>query len=84
MKGNSCSTREFTLITGLKKGASIQVEKVYTHSYALRDRIVRMGYGTKKTPFVTVRLIEIRVGKIWYSYLTSVLDPDVLPPVSSS
>ncbi len=67
-------------ITGLKKGASYQVEKVYTNSYALRDRIVRMGYGTKKTPFVTVRLIEIRVGKIWYSYLTSVLDPDVLPP----
>ena len=75
-------------ITGLKKGASYQVEKIYTHSYALRaprsgslrDRIVRMGYGTKKTPFVTVRLIEIRVGKIWYSYLTSVLDPDVLPP----
>ena len=67
-------------ITGLKKGASIQVEKVLTNSYALRDRIVRMGYGTKKTPFITVRLIEIRVGKTWYCYLTSVLDPRILPP----
>ena len=67
-------------ITGLKKGASYQVEKVLTNSYALRDRIVRMGYGTKKTPFITVRLIEIRVGKTWYCYLTSVLDPRILPP----
>ena len=27
-----------------------------------------------------MRLVEIRVGKTWYSYLTSVLDPLILPP----
>ncbi|MBE9130189.1 MULTISPECIES: IS4 family transposase [unclassified Coleofasciculus] len=72
--------QEVDFITRLKKGASIQVEQVFTDSYALRDRIIRLGSGTKKTPFVTLRLIEVRSGKTWHSYLTSVLDPTMLPP----
>jgi len=68
------------LITRLKKGAAIQVEQVFTQSYGLRDRLIRLGSGTKKTPFITLRLIEVRSGKIWHSYLTSVLEPEVLPP----
>jgi hypothetical protein len=38
-------------VTRLKKGASIQVEQVFTDSYALRDRMIRLGAGTKNTPF---------------------------------
>jgi len=68
------------LITRLKKGASIQVEQVFTKSYDLRDSLVRLGLGTAKTPFITLRLIEFRSGKTWHSYLTSVLEPQVLPP----
>ena len=68
------------LITRLKKGASIQVQPVFTHSYGIRDRLIRLGAGTKKTPFVTLRLIEVRSGKTWHAYLTSVLDPEMLPP----
>ena len=67
-------------ITRLKKGASIKVEQVFTDSYFLRDRLIRLGSGTKKTPYVTLRLVEIHSGKTWHSYLTSVLDPTVLPP----
>ena len=67
-------------ITRLKKRASIQVEEVFIDNYGLRDRRVRLGSGTKKTPFITLRLIEVRSGKTWHSYLTSVLDPRVLPP----
>ena len=67
-------------ITRLKKGASIQVKQVFTNSYSIRDRLICLGSGTKKTPFVTLRLIEVRSGKIWHSYLTSVLDPEILPP----
>ena len=67
-------------ITRLKKGASIQVQQVFTHSYGIRDRLIRLGAGTKKTPFVTLRLIEVRSGKTWHAYLTSVLDPEMLPP----
>jgi Transposase DDE domain. len=72
--------QEVHFITRLKKGASIKVEQVFTDSYALRDRKVRLGAGTKKTPFITLRLIEVRSGKTWHSYLTSVLDPAILPP----
>ena len=42
--------------------------------------MIILGSGTKKTPIVTLRLVEIRSGKTWHSYLTSVLDPKVLPP----
>lgn len=67
-------------ITRLKKGASIKVEQVFTEGYTLRDRLIRLGSGTKKTPEITLRLIEVRSGKTWHSYLTSVLEPTVLPP----
>lgn len=67
-------------ISPLKKGAVIQVKQVFTDSYSIRDRLIRLGSGTQKTPYITLPLIEVRSGKIWHSYLTSVLDPTVLPP----
>ena len=75
--------QEVHFITRLKKGAKIQVQQVFTNSYALRDSLIRLGSGTKTTPFITLRLIEIRSGKTWHSYLTSVLEPNILPPGSS-
>ena len=39
-----------------------------------------MGSGTKKTPIVTVRLVEVRSGKTCHSYLNRVLDPQILRP----
>lgn len=69
--------KDVDFITRLKKGASIRVEQIFTDSYALRDRRIRLGSGTKKTPFITLRLIEVRSGKTWHSYLTSVLDPTI-------
>jgi IS4 transposase len=67
-------------ITRIKINASIEYQQVFTDSYALRDRLVKIGSRTKKTPIVTLRLIELRKGKVWHSYLTSVLEPEVLPP----
>jgi hypothetical protein len=72
--------RDIHLITRLKKGAAIQVKQVFTKSYDLKDSLVRLGSVTAKTPFITLRLIEVRSGKTWHSYLTSVLEPQVLPP----
>lgn len=72
--------RGIHFITRIKINAVIEYQQVFTDSYTLRDRLVKIGSGTKKTPIVTLRLIEIRVGKVWRSYLTSVLDPKVLPP----
>jgi hypothetical protein len=68
------------LITRLKKGAALTVCQVFTDSYSIRDRLVSMGAGSAKTPHITMRLVEIRAGKVWHSYLTSVLDPTILPP----
>ena len=34
----------------------------------------------KTSSYVTVRLIEVRSKSGWYSYVTSVLEPEVLPP----
>jgi len=31
-------------------------------------------------PPLQLRLIQVRFGSTWYSYLTSVLDPQQLPP----
>lgn len=42
-------------ITRIKKGAAIKVEQVFTDSYGLRDRKIRLGSGTNKTPFITLR-----------------------------
>ena len=67
-------------ITRVKINAAIEYQKIFTDGYTLRDRLVKIGSGTKKTPIVTLRLIEVRRGKVWHSYLTSVLDPEVLPP----
>lgn len=72
--------RKIDFITRIKKGAAIQVEQVFTDSYGLRDRKIRLGSGTNKTPYISLRLIEVRSGKTWHSYLTSVLDPHILPP----
>ncbi len=66
-------------ITRIKINAAIEYQQVFTDSYSLRDRLVKIGSGTKKTPVVTLRLIEIRKGKVWHSYLTSVLEPEILP-----
>lgn len=72
--------KEIHFISRLKKGAAIKVEQVFTDSYSIRDRLIRLGSGTKRTPYVTVRLIEVRSKKTWHSYLTSVLEPEILPP----
>lgn len=49
--------QEVHFITRPKKGSSIKVEQVFTDSYALKDRLFRLGSGTKQTPFITLRLI---------------------------
>lgn len=72
--------KKIHFITRIKINAAIEYRQVFTDSYNLRDRLVKIGSGTKKTPIITLRLIEIRVGKVWRSYLTSVLEPEILPP----
>ena len=54
------------------------MKQVLTPSYDIKDRIIKIGSGTKKTPIVRARLVEVRSGKTWHFYLTSVLEPQIL------
>lgn len=45
-----------------------------------RYKLIKLGTGRGGAPILTGRLIEITVGKTSYSYITSVLDPVLLPP----
>lgn len=72
--------QEIGFITRIKKGASYQVKRVLTNTYDVKDQIIQIGAGTQKTPALTIRLVQIRWKNGWRSYLTSVQEPEILPP----
>jgi len=65
-------------ITRLKSNAVSEVSKVICQTAEVRDRWIILG-GENGACKYTLRLIEVRFGVTWYSYLTSVLDPAILP-----
>ena len=65
-------------ITRLKSNAVFRVQSVLLHTAEIRDRLILLG-GENGSCQHTLRLIEVRFGSTWYSYLTSVLDPALLP-----
>lgn len=67
-------------ITRLKAKASIQYLKTFSYDYGVKDRLIQLGTGRGGAPVLTLRLIEIKFGQTVYSYITSVLDPQILPP----
>ena len=67
-------------ITRLKAKAQYESISTLSKSSAHQDRLIRLGTGAKGNPILQLRLIEIRHGNSWYRYLTSVLEPEVLPP----
>jgi hypothetical protein len=64
-------------ITRLKSNAVFTVEQVLLQTTEVRDCIILLGGVTPCRH--AVRLIEIRFGRTWYRYVTSVLDPAILP-----
>ena len=67
-------------ITRLKTNAKYKSLSVLSQSSHHRDTLIRLGTGYQGNPILDLRLVEIRHGHSWYRYLTSVLDPEVLPP----
>jgi IS4 transposase len=65
-------------ITRLKSNAVLSVQGILVHSAEVRDRLILLGRENGACQH-TLRLIEVRFGATWYSYLTSVLDPAILP-----
>ena len=71
-------TKGVAWITRAKSNTVFTVQRVWLHTAEVRDRIVRLG-GDQASERHPVRLIEVRFGTTWYRYLTSVLDPAILP-----
>ena len=67
-------------ITRLKTNAQYESVSIFSGSSSHRDTLIRLGSGYQGNPILNLRLVEIRHGNSWYRYLTSVLDPNVLPP----
>ncbi|MCL1470915.1 IS4 family transposase [Argonema antarcticum A004/B2] len=72
--------QQVDFITRLKAKASVKVIQVFTSNNSVKDQLIKLGTGRNSAPILTLRLISIRTGKTWYSYLTSVTDPKILPP----
>jgi hypothetical protein len=54
------------LITRLKANAIIETVRLLTKTDTLRGTIIRLGSGQKGAPILTMRLIEVRVERIWH------------------
>ena len=67
-------------ICRLKAGASYTIEQVFTDLPHVKDQRIQLGVKRKNAPQLQLRLVQVRFGSTWYSYLTSVLDPQQLPP----
>ncbi len=72
--------QDVNFITRLKAKASIKYLKIFSYDHSVKDRLIQLGTGRGGAPVLTLRLIEIKVRKTSYSYITSVLDPHILPP----
>jgi hypothetical protein len=67
-------------ITRPKTNAFFIVAETLTNTDKVKDLVIFLGTGQNNTPVLKLRLVEVRFGKVWYRYLTSVLDPTLLPP----
>ena len=72
--------KQAAFITRLKTNAFFVVADTLTSTDQVKDLIIFLGTGQNGSPVLKLRLVEVRFGKVWYRYLTSVLDPKVLPP----
>ncbi len=72
--------RQVDWICAGKSNLAYTVIQSFSLTAGLRDRLIEVGRTERGEPLLRLRLVEIRKGKGWYRYLTSVLDPEVLPP----
>ena len=61
-----------------KSNLAYTVVKVFSATDKITDQLIELR--TAGQPPQTLRLVELRKGKGCYRYLTSVLDPQILPP----
>lgn len=67
-------------ICAAKSNLAYNVTQTLSLTPGLKDQLIQVTLKTPEKSVLTLRLIEVRYSKGWYRYLTSVLDPEVLPP----
>jgi len=67
------------VICAAKSNLAYTVVKPFSLTHGLKDRLIEVRL-TPGQPLLQLRLIGVRKGQGWYRYLTSGLDPKVLPP----
>jgi len=72
--------KQVDFICGAKSNLAYTVVQELSLTPRLKDRLIEIGHNQQGHPLVRLRLIEVPKGKGWYRYVTSVLDPEVLPP----
>ncbi|AGY58082.1 IS4 family transposase [Gloeobacter kilaueensis] len=65
-------------LSRMKKNTTYVVVESLSKSAYHRERTILLTSSKGELP--VLRLVEVKQGNTWYSYLTSVLDPTVLPP----
>lgn len=73
-------TGKSDFVTRLKANAKYKSVSILSQSQHHCDRLICLGTGYQSNPVLSLRLVEIKHGNSWYRYLTSVLDPEILPP----
>ena len=73
-------TGKSDFLTRLKANAKYKSVSILSQSQHHCDRLICLGTGYQGNPVLNLRLVEIKNGNCWYRYLTSVLDPEILPP----
>jgi hypothetical protein len=66
------------LLTRVRANATYRVERVLTWGPDTYDQLIWLGSGDARCVH-PMRLVGVRHGGTWYRYLTSILDPAVLP-----
>jgi hypothetical protein len=74
--------KECHFITRLKSNSKVEVVRWLSDTDTVKDMLIHLGTGQNGTPILTLRLVKVRFESQWYSYVTSVLDPAILPPFS--
>jgi len=73
-------TQQVQFICAAKSNLVYTVIQELSLTHGLKDRLIAIGQDRPGQTLLRLRLIEVRQGKGWYRYVTSVLEPEVLPP----
>jgi hypothetical protein len=72
--------KEVDIICRLKAGAAYTVERTFTDRAGVKDLLIRLGVKRKGVPQLQMHLVQVKFGSVWYSYITTVVEPERLPP----